>query len=659
MKRRWWPHWICLKSFFLMGSLLNAAHAVTLDESLSHVPYQTKVSNSTDSFALAVEPMSLAANKASETGVSAPLMLPAKEAEPLSPKVGGESSTTLAQELPEDTPFPENNDFPPSNLPPIQDIPRIPEAPEPEPEPLPTLPSPEELLGPDIISPTDDSNAPLGEGTFTVTRFEIIGSTVFSEAELAAVTAPFTNRPLTFTELLEARSAVTQLYVDQGYITSGAFVPPQTFEEGGIAEIRVIEGRLDEIQITGTQRLHPGYVSSRIAVGAGPPLNVNQLLERLQLLQLDPLIETIAADLQAGTRPGVDLLVVEVTEADTFEANYIFDNNRSPSVGTARHQFRITENNLSGLGDRLSIGYNITEGSDGGDIDYTIPLNPYNGTLSLAASFSNSAVIEDPFDILDIDSDSELYELTLRQPVAQTPNQEFALGLTASHQRSQTFLGIDDLGPFPLSPGADEEGRTRVSALRFFQEWTKRSSQQVLAVRSQFNLGLGFLDATVNDEGPDSRFFSWQGQGQWVRSLGTDSLLLLRGSVQLSTDTLLTLEQFGLGGQSTVRGYRQNQLLTDNGVLGSLEFRFPVLREPTNDLLLQVAPFIDVGHGWNHDGNNPDDSTLLGIGTGLILTINEGLTARFDWGIPLISVDSDRNTAQENGLYFSLGISFF
>ena len=178
-------------------------------------------------------------------------------------------------------------------------------------------------------------------------------------------------------------------------------------------------------------------------------------------------------------------------------------------------------------------------------------------------------------------------------------------------------------------------------------------------MRSQFSFGLDVLNATINDNEPDSRFFAWQGQGQWVRSLGADALLLVRGGMQVTPDSLLTLEQFGLGGQATVRGYRQDQLLTDNGVLASLEARLPVWRDRSNNLLLQVAPFIDVGHGWNNNGDNPDPNTLIGVGTGLLLSINDDLTARFDWGIPLISVDSERDSLQENGLYFSLGVSFF
>ncbi|WP_338421896.1 ShlB/FhaC/HecB family hemolysin secretion/activation protein, partial [Nostoc flagelliforme] len=76
-----------------------------------------------------------------------------------------------------------------------------------------------------------------------------------------------------------------------------------------------------------------------------------------------------------------------------------------------------------------------------------------------------------------------------------------------------------------------------------------------------FSLGLGAFDATINQEAPDSRFFSWQGQAQWARLLARDTLMLLHLNTQLATTTLLPLEQFGAGGVDSVRGYRQDFLL--------------------------------------------------------------------------------------------------
>jgi hemolysin activation/secretion protein len=541
----------------------------------------------------------------------------------------------------------------------LEDLPRIPPTPLPEPEPLPPLPDFDELLEPSAPGDQPPPESIPAEEAFDIDRYEVFGSSVFDAAELTAVTEAFAGEQRSFSDILNARAAVTELYLSNGYITSGAIVPPQSFEDGGVVQIQVIEGQLEDIQINGTQRLNPGYVSSRLAIKSSPPVQQDQLLEGLQLLQLDPLIDTISADLQAGAVPGTNLLVITVMEAPTFDANYIFDNNRSPSVGTLRHQGLFTEANLTGLGDRLTLGVNGTSGSRELSLDYELPVNPYNGTVAVRGAFTNSSVIEEPFDVLDISSVSNSYEITLRQPLLQRPTEEFAVGLTVSHENSQTFLGIADIGGFPLSAGADDDGKTRVSALRFFQEWSQRNNEQVIALRSQFNLGLDVLNATINDSGPDGEFFSWQGQAQWVRLLAPDTTLLVRGGVQLTPDDLLGLERFGLGGQQTVRGYRQDQLLTDNALLGGVEVRLPMYRDRDQALQLLVAPFVDIGYGWNVSGENPENNTLLSTGAGLIFTLTDRFNARLDWGIPLMNDHSDGDSFQESGLYFTFDLSLF
>ena len=261
----------------------------------------------------------------------------------------------------------------------------------------------------------------------------------------------------------------------------------------------------------------------------------------------------------------------------------------------------------------------------------------------------------DEFDILDIKANLQYYDLTYRQPLFQRPSEEFALGLSLSHQRSQTKLGIDDIGGFPLSPGADDDGRTKVSTVRFFQDWVHRSEREVLAARSQFSLGVGLFDATINNNAPDSRFFAWRGQGQWTRLLAPDTLLIVRGDLQVADGALLPLEQIGVGGQYTVRGYRQDALLTDNGALFSTELRLPILKTSRNNGVLQVTPFLDVGTGWNN-GDDPNPNTLVGTGLGLLWQ-QGNFAARIDYGIPLVSIDSDTSTLQDDGVYFSIGYS--
>ena len=549
--------------------------------------------------------------------------------------------------------------------PPSSDIQRGPTPPTPTPTPTPEKLPPIENLFPSPATPSLPDNVEAlptqVEGTIKVDNFQVEGNTVFNQEELAKVTEKFTGEEITFAELLQVADEITKLYLDAGYVTSGAYIPAnQTFKkEGSVVTIKVVEGGLESIRVSGTKRLNSSYVRSRLAIATGEPLNQNKLLEALQLLQLNPLINNISADLATGTDPGTSVLEVKVTEAKTRTAQIQLDNNRAPSVGSFQRQIQLNEANLLGLGDGLNIGYSNTDGSDIWNASYTLPVNPRNGTIQFNYSNSSTEVIEEPFDILEIKGDSQEYGITYRQPVIQTPTKELAFGIAASRRESDIgFLEAiaGERLPYP-SPGADEDGETKVTAVRLFQDWTQRSNRQVIAARSQFSVGVNAFDATVNDDAPDSQFLSWRGQAQWVRLLAPETLLLVRGDIQLADRALLPSEQIGIGGQSTVRGYRQDSLLADNGFLASAEIRYPILRVPQINGLLSVTPFIDFGTAWNSSqaGRTPlGNNTIASTGLGLLWQQNNRLTARFDWGIPLVSVDSDKNSLQENGLYFSI-----
>lgn len=68
----------------------------------------------------------------------------------------------------------------------------------------------------------------------------------------------------------------------------------------------------------------------------------------------------------------------------------------------------------------------------------------------------------------------------------------------------------------------------------------------------------------------------------------------------------MPLQQIGFGGQDTLRGYRQDLLLGDNGASLSAEVRIPVLRVPEVERILQIVPFIDSAMVWTSSGEaNP------------------------------------------------------
>ncbi len=186
---------------------------------------------------------------------------------------------------------------------------------------------------------------------------------------------------------------------------------------------------------------------------------------------------------------------------------------------------------------------------------------------------SHSNVVENPFDQLDIRSRSQTYGLLLKNVFYQTTQQTFSMQISFEHRRSKTFL-LDQ--GFKFSPGVPDQGNdtgeSKISVLRFSQDWLSRSQTQVIAFRSTFNIGIDLLDATINSSGTDAEFFSWLGQFQWINRFAfLDSQVIFRSDLQLSKDALLPLEKFSVGGLRSIRGYRENQFVRDNGAAVSLE----------------------------------------------------------------------------------------
>ena len=547
-------------------------------------------------------------------------------------------------------PSPDDDELPPKET--IQQT--IP----PNTEPIPETEPPSESEKPTIFAPggVDSARCEFSvnesitnyRDRFFIRDIQVIGNTVLqSEIDEIVKDSQLKYRTVTFEDLVCLRSRITQLYLDEGYVTSGAFLANNQDLSNGVVTIQVVEGELEQIIITGLDRLQEGYIRSRLKLAASQPLNRDDLETALQLLIINPLFETVNAELTAGQKTGSNVLLVNVKQARSFTASIGVDNYRAPSIGEFQGSVNLAHGNLLGFGDRLFFQYGFTEGLDIYNASYTIPWNAYDGTFSFSYDNSNSGIITEEFRDFDIDSETETYSFNIRQPLTRSPDREFALGLTLDIRRRETFLGDE---PFSFSVGA-EDGKSNVTVLRFSQDWVKRDATSVFAARSQFNVGIDAFDATINNTGTDGTFFVWQGQFQWVEQLSPRVLLITRVGGQFTDDSLLSLEKFSLGGVNTVRGYQENQLVTDSGVLGTLELRIPV----TENLdTLQLNPFIEFGTGWNNDEPDPENSTIASIGLGIRWALAEGLILDIDYGVPLIDVDNDGNSLQENGLHFSV-----
>ncbi|MEN8184835.1 MAG: ShlB/FhaC/HecB family hemolysin secretion/activation protein [Myxococcota bacterium] len=538
----------------------------------------------------------------------------------------------------------------------LPDVTRPPEKPEFE---LPSLPEP---------APKERERLP-HQPSLVVREFEVEGNTVFTPERLREVMDPYLGHPITSEDLHRLRDELTRLYVDAGYVNSGAILPDQEVTDG-VVRYQIVEGRLARIDVAGNRWFRERYLRDRLERGAATPLDVDDLEAELQILQQDPRIRRVRAELTPGARRGEAILKARFDEVQPLRAWIQADNYEPPSVGAFGGRLRLAHENLSGNGDVLESFVGLTEGYQNYEGRYSLPVTTADTLLRARFTYNENDVVEKPFEVLDISSTSETIGLGLTQPVHRSLRHRVELFVDAEVRKSETFLGIlpgDDRFSFVAGP---EKGVSKLSIVRLGQLWVYRDLDQAIAVRSQASVGLDLFDATHHSSSsiPDGQFFAWLGQAQWVRRFEPWGLeLLLRGDVQLASAPLLSLEQFSLGGHATVRGYRENEVVRDNGLVGSVELRLPIWRDEARGLRVDLAPFFDMGKGWNHSDHlvtvSPptelDSRTLTSIGVGLRVRLGEHLFGQITWGEQLRDVPTaGEHDLQDSGIQFQVRVSY-
>lgn len=486
-----------------------------------------------------------------------------------------------------------------------------------------------------------------------VSRIFLEGNTAFTDEELATITRSYLGRELSAQDLRQLRHELTLYYIDHGYINSGAVLPEQNVMNGEL-KINIIEGRLTTIHWEGLEHLRETYLSARIEKHTeNEPLNIKTLQNDLQLIQQSPLIQRINAELTPGIRPGEAMLRARVAEANPWYMTLGTNNQGVPSVGAERFESWAGHRNVLGFGDAFDGHFNVSAGQTAFDLNYSLPFTRWDTRLKIGYQSSEADVVEEAFAELNIFNQMEAYSLGISQPVWQTLEDEATLSVLVERRNSQTFL----LGtPMAFSKGCDD-GKCDVSVVRLSQDWLHRTSSQVLALRSTTSWGLNALGATVHDEQPaipDSRFFAWLGQAQWIQRLwDTGTELHLRGYAQLSDAPLLSLEQFALGGRNSIRGYRENQWVRDNGFSSSVEFRIPVL----GDGRLKLAPFFDMGRAWSLDGSDQKQHVLNSAGIGLLFDPIPEIHSELFWAHAMRTIKNNSQDLQDDGIHFAVTYS--
>lgn len=535
----------------------------------------------------------------------------------------------------------------PELLPPRPEI--IPQQPSPAPAPEIKPPLPQPQVIPSLTMPA-----------IRVREFRILGNRSISAPKLLSLLAPYLNRELNSEELSQALASLTNYYRNQGWLLASTTLPLQLNQNldpsAAVLTVQLDEGQISQINfVADGQRTirNQGYVRKRLQAATRGSFRIQDLEKELRFLSQDPLVEKISVSV-LPTERGEGVLDVRLVGNRASQLYTGTNNLRSPAAGTWERRLDFNNLNVIGVGDQFKAVFRNTEGSNALQLSYSVPLNQRGLNFTVQSTLANSQITEDPFSELDIKTIFVAIDVDLSQVVyrAASPNatQLVRLGTVIGGQNSDSSV-LDQ--PFPISPGANDNGETRIRSVGFYQTFEHLGARQTIFARSELSIGLGsFLGGTVNIEAPDNRFLSWRGDMIYLRRFSRRLDMLSRTSAQFGDRQLLSQEQFSLGGPDSIRGYRSDLLFANSGVTSSLEFRLPIYSGSKGEF--KIAPFLDFGYAWGVQENSGLPSTLLSSGLGLVYNFgNDRLQARLDFGIPLIRPSSKQSLWQQD-----LGISF-
>ena len=430
--------------------------------------------------------------------------------------------------------------------------------------------------------------------------------------------------------LKEDVRALQKQYIKDGYVM--AKIRDMEVGDDGKLVIKVNEGILEGFKIKGLKKTKEKVILRELRPKVGKPLNKNDVVRSYQRLTNLDFFESVDVKPIAGVEPNACVLEVDVTEKNTgifgIGAGY------SSSDGFVG-MISLGDRNFRGTGD--SINVTLTKSStDTSAKGYIFSYRrPWLDSKETAGIFK---IYNRTFEYNEYNENGDFVEEFMRKNVG------FELGFSRPQSEytsnSITFRNKDD--KYQKHKSTDRSTNTTWKEDNF---GLTRSilMQHITDTRDNYIYPTEGYKSTLGYEyaglGGDFSYHKFTIDGSTFRKVGRNQILVFHGSYGHSTDDLPTVSKFMLGGQDTIRGYRDDMFRGNSMVLGNIEYRFPLSKN------FKAALFTDFGSAWD-TGWTP--SKLHGsYGVGVML----------DSPLGLIRVDIGHGT-QGNRVHFNVGGTF-
>lgn len=493
----------------------------------------------------------------------------------------------------------------------------------------------------------DDTSASKGP-CFFISRIELSGATLLSPSAKQRLVAPWLNQCLDIARLNTLTNAVSDWYISRGYITSRAFLTEQDLS-GGVLRLAVLEGKLQQIRLEGV----PARTLTMTFPGLeGKILNlrdIEQGMEQLNRVRQRP----VEIEILPGDRQGYSVVNLTASPEFPLSGSASFDNSGQKSTGTGQLSGALYGNNLLGLADKWFVsGGRSSDFSNSHDAqNFAAGISvPYGyGLLDYSYSWSNYlSTIDNNGYLWRSTGDTETHRLNGSWVLFRNGDIKTGVSAGITHRINHNYL--DDVLLATSS--------RKLSSFSLGLNHTQKIASGVATLNPTFTQGVPWFGAEDDNDKhgdvPKAEFRKWSVNGSFQRPVADRLWWLTSVYFQWSPDRLYGSERLTLGGEASVRGFKEQYISGDNGGYWRNELNYSLFTLPW---VGDVGVLAALDGGWlKKDGfDRYASGTLWGTALG-ITTANRWLTSQFSVGTPVDYPDwlaPDRLT-----IYYRVSVAF-
>lgn len=472
----------------------------------------------------------------------------------------------------------------------------------------------------------DDASTPQGP-CFVIRRIELSGATLLSPSAKNRLTAPWINQCLDMARLTRLTDAVSDWYISRGYITSRAFLTEQDLS-GGVLHLAVLEGKLQHIRLEGVpdrtlKMTFPGLEGKIFNLR-----DIEQGMEQLNRVRQRP----VEIEILPGDRQGYSVVNLTATPEFPLSGSVSFDNSGQKSTGTGQLTGALYGNNLLGLADKWFISggrsSDFSNSKDAQNFAAGVSI-PYGyGLLDYSYSWSNYlSTIDNNGYLWRSTGDTETHRLTGSWVLFRNGDIKTGVSAGITHRINRNYL--DDVLLATSS--------RKLSSVSLGINHTQKIASGVATLNPTFTQGVPWLGAEDDNDKqgdvPKAEFRKWSLNGSFQRPVADKLWWLTSVYFQWSPDRLYGSERLTLGGETSVRGFKEQYISGDNGGYWRNELNWSLITLPW---VGDVGVLAAIDGGWlKKDGQDRYASgTLWGTALGLTAT-NRGYSSQFTVGTPV------------------------